>query len=97
MLWGAFVNKSIFNLHIMDGNYDGERYCDMLEECLVPFMQEGASIHNAKYTKEWLAKRNIPILEWPPNSPDLNPLENLGAFSFGLFMPTVVNSKKKMS
>jgi transposase len=84
MIWGAFVNDTIFQLHFMEGNYDAERYCEMLGECLEPFMQpdwtfmqDGASIHRAKYTKEWLAERSIPILEWPANSPDLNPIENL--------------------
>lgn len=84
MIWGAFVNDTIFNLHIMEGAYNAERYTDMLKESLVPFMQQdwifmqdGASIHRAKHTKEWLKNKNIPILEWPPNSPDLNPIENL--------------------
>lgn len=84
MIWGAFVGDTIFDLHIMEGTYDAERYTDMLEERLVPFMQQdwifmqdGASIHRAKHTKQWLKERNIPILEWPANSPDLNPIENL--------------------
>jgi len=84
MIWGAFVNDTIFNLHIMDGTYDSVKYTDMLEECLEPFMQpdwvfmqDGASIHRSKHTMQWLKERNIPILEWPANSPDLNLIENL--------------------
>ena len=84
MIWGAFVNNTIFDLHIIEGTYNSERYTNMLEQCLVPFMQQdwifmqdGASIHRAKHTKNWLNQKNIPILEWPANSPDLNPIENL--------------------
>jgi DDE superfamily endonuclease len=27
-------------------------------------------------TKKWLGEENITTLEWPPQSPDLNPIEN---------------------
>lgn len=84
MIWGAFVNDSLFDLHIIEGNYDAERYTDMLRERLVPFMQpnwtfmhDGASIHRAKHTNKWLKEQKVPFLEWPANSPDLNPIENL--------------------
>ncbi len=33
--------------------------------------------HTAKTTKEWLKKKHIKVLEWPSQSPDLHPIENL--------------------
>ncbi|KAI6650101.1 hypothetical protein LOD99_6183 [Oopsacas minuta] len=44
------------------------------------FVQDGAPAHRAKLTQEW-CKQNLPGFwqkaEWPGNSPDLNPIENL--------------------
>ena len=31
----------------------------------------------SKATKEWLKKKHIKVLEWPSQSPALNPIENL--------------------
>lgn len=39
------------------------------------FMQDGASCHKSKRTKEWLDKACITLHPHPPSSPDLNPIE----------------------
>ncbi len=43
-------------------------------------LQDGASAHTAKQTQQWL-RNNFPWFwnkdTWPPNSPDLSPIENL--------------------
>ena len=42
-------------------------------------MQDGAASHTSRQTMDWL-RRNINVLPgWPPNSPDLNPIEMLWA------------------
>jgi transposase len=43
-------------------------------------MQDGASIHQSKSTKEWLAANGVKLFNdgiWPAHSPDLNPIEHL--------------------
>ncbi|EXX68552.1 IS630 family transposase [Rhizophagus irregularis DAOM 181602=DAOM 197198] len=41
------------------------------------FQQDNAPIHTTKITKNWLKKNKIAIIDWPANSPDLNPIENI--------------------
>ena len=67
-----------------------DEYISTLEEGIIPDIQEltaseswvlvhdGAPAHRAKKTTKWLKDHDFPALSsWPPNSPDLNPLENI--------------------
>jgi len=40
-------------------------------------MQDGAPAHTSNSTLEYLSSRCNVLPNWPPNSPDLNPIENL--------------------
>uniref|UniRef100_A0A8C4RIU2 C2H2-type domain-containing protein n=1 Tax=Erpetoichthys calabaricus TaxID=27687 RepID=A0A8C4RIU2_ERPCA len=41
------------------------------------FLQDNDPKHITKNTDKWLQNNNFSILEWPSQSPDLNPMENL--------------------
>ncbi|KAI4882475.1 hypothetical protein NFI96_015835, partial [Prochilodus magdalenae] len=41
------------------------------------FQHDNDPKHTARITKEWLRKKHIKVLEWPSQSPDLNPIEKL--------------------
>ncbi len=41
------------------------------------FQQDLAPAHTAKSTKSWLNYHGVGELDWPANSPDLNPRENI--------------------
>ena len=41
------------------------------------FMQDNAPCHKAKVVMSYLSEKDFEIMDWPPQSPDLNPVENL--------------------
>jgi DDE superfamily endonuclease len=53
---------------------------DQIEVCFKPsrtFIHDNASIHTAKKVKDWFENEGIPLLDWPPYSPDMNPIEHV--------------------
>lgn len=88
MMWGCFIGKKLGPIALFpEGRIDSKRYCEILEEHLLPFLsklpkgvifaQDNAPIHASKYTTLWLEKNGIDAMTWPPQSPDLNPIENV--------------------
>ena len=55
---------------------------DFVEEYAFPeeeiiFQQYGNPKHTAKIVNDWLSAQKFQTLQWPPQSPDLNTVENL--------------------
>jgi hypothetical protein len=68
--------------------YSANSYLEVLDAEVAPafeelddgyeFMQDNASIHTARKVKAWFADHGIQmVLNWPPYSPDLNPIEHI--------------------
>jgi len=88
MVWGVISVYGPGPLVRLNGRINSGKYIKMLEvhfmdyfvnfpneECI--FMQDNAPIHTARNVKNFLQERNVPCMDWPAQSPDLNPIENV--------------------
>ncbi|CAK9826018.1 Transposable element Tcb1 transposase [Anthophora retusa] len=89
MTWGCFSKHGVGNLVIIDGKLTAVKYIEILQNNLFDstqkmglereyvFQQDNDPKHKAKITTKFLEDNNITILDFPPQSPDLNPIEHL--------------------
>lgn len=90
MIWSVISGKGTGCLYIVRDTMKQDQYKDVLQDWLLPqirewfpngepytFMQDGAPCHTARSVKTFLKNEDIPLLPWPGNSPDMNPIENV--------------------
>lgn len=91
MAWGCFRGNQLGVLRRITGRMCAKDYITILEDSYMPsldifglepgqddiFMQDNDPKHTAGITKKWFEENGIKLLDWPPQSPDLNPIEHL--------------------
>ena len=91
MVWGAISINGKSKLHFVEGIMNSAKYTGVIDHVLIPFIrkyhdnsvifqQDNAPCHVSKVSKAFLTEKKIEIMDWPANSPDLSPIENLWGF-----------------
>ncbi len=104
MIWGAMPSAGVGTLCFLKTNVTAPVYQYILEHFMLPaadqpfkdadfiFQQDLAPACSAKSTKSWLNDHGVCVFDWPANSPDLNPTENL----WGIVKRKMRNKRPKM-
>lgn len=89
MVWGCISYNGVGKLHFIEGNMNKLMYLDILRENLgasveslglskqYKFYQDNDPKHKSYLAREWLLYNTPKTLDTPPQSPDLNPIENV--------------------
>jgi hypothetical protein len=88
-LWGCFCQRGVGQAEIFVGEFNAARYVDILQHNLIQtalhfypneawrFQQDNAPQHTSNLAYRWFHNHGVNCIEFPPYSPDLNPIENL--------------------
>ncbi|KAK3569486.1 hypothetical protein QTP86_031421 [Hemibagrus guttatus] len=88
MVWGCFVASGPGRHAVINGTMNSAVYQKILKENVLKendlklkrtwvLQQVNDPKHTSKSNSEWLKKNKMKTLEWPSQSPDLNPIEML--------------------
>jgi hypothetical protein len=88
-IWGCFTSQGVNALRIFEDNMDTRLYTDTMQQYMKPcalrlwpnsewfYLHDNASYHGSYRSCQWFHNKGINLIELPPFSPDLNPIENL--------------------
>ena len=90
MIWGCMGWNGVGVVTEVQGIMNAKQYCEILDGGVVEsferlgmeegeryFQQDNDPKHTSKMADKWFQDKNIAVLGWPAQSPDLNPIERL--------------------
>lgn len=86
-VWAAISQHGASQIVLFNGIMNATRYTSILEKGLLPllkkfpishrFQQDNDPKHTSRYAQEYFRRKRINWWRTPPESPDLNPIENV--------------------
>ena len=89
-VWGGFSSKGRTPLVGTIGSFDSNTYRSIIDNHILPFMEEkhggvssfvlqedNCGAHRALSIASYFKEKGVARMEWPAQSPDLNPIENV--------------------
>jgi transposase len=107
-LWGCMNARGVGNLAKIDGNMDGPKYVEILQDNLGPsierlglgngyiLQQDNDPKHRSKLASNFFRENGIELLKWPSYSPDLNVIEHVWAYIKKKYNENPAKSKSEM-
>lgn len=88
MVWGSMCYYGMGSFCFTDIKLKSEDYGEILKEYVKPvftgvfpqleyYQHDNAPIHVSNYSKGILNNLELQVIEWPPSSADINPIENI--------------------
>ena len=86
MVWGFISWDGVMELVEVKGSMDTKQYLEVLQGHYLEyhhqdtnniFQQDGAPCHTSKKAQQWFEEKGVTVSDWPAQSPDLNPIEDI--------------------